>query len=121
ALSWATFAPGIFAKVLSIRPTGGASATVVIALCVINAVFEEFLWLAYGFTAFSRFGFRTAIVASAALPTAIHSYQGVLALISIPPVAFVFTIFYAGTKRLWPVVVAHVVIDAISLLAVVRK
>jgi membrane protease YdiL (CAAX protease family) len=50
-----------------------------------------------------------------ALRVLVHLYQGRLALIAILPLGVVFTWYYVRTKRLWPVVVAHVVVDALAL------
>ena len=80
-----------------------------------NAVFEEFLWLAYGVTALSRrMGLARACAVSIALRTAIHAYQGALAIVGILPVGLVFTAYYARTRRVWPVIVAHALQDALA-------
>jgi len=52
---------------------------------------------------------------------AIHSYQGLVALTSILPLAIVFTVYYSRTKRLWPVVVSHMLFDAFGLLSVLKQ
>ena len=121
ALTWAAFLPGTYERVASASPTGTASASVVLLVCLVNPVVEEFLWLAYGFTSFDRFGRRRAVIAAVGLRTAIHVYQGVLALMSIVPLGLVFTIYYARTKRLWPTIVAHMLFDTIALSAVIRR
>ena len=121
ALTWAAFSPRSYDALFAAVPTGVASFKVVAALCIVNPVFEEFLWLAYGVTAFERFGIRYAVIASVALRTTVHAYQGVVALIGIVPLGIVFTVYYARTKRLWPAIVAHVVFDAIALASVTRR
>ena len=61
------------------------------------------------------------VVGSVALGVAIHSYQGVLALTGILPIALVFTLYYVRTKRLWPVIVAHMLFDTLALLPVLKR
>jgi uncharacterized protein len=121
AIAWFMLAPDSYAALAASAPTGTASVVVVAMLCVVNPVVEEFLWLAYGVTALERFGTRNAIVTSVALRTLIHAYQGVVALIGIVPLGFVFTIYYARTRRLWPAIVAHVCFDAIALASVAAR
>jgi uncharacterized protein len=121
AVTWMVLAPDSYAALGSAVPSGAASFGVVAMLCVVNPVVEEFLWLAYGVTALERFGTRNAVAASIALRTAIHAYQGVVALIGIIPLGLVFTIYYARTRRLWPAIVAHVCFDAIALARVVAQ
>ena len=95
---------------------GGATQTWVILASVLNPIFEEFLWLGYGIGALeSRVGLRTACVVSVTLRVSVHAYQGPLAILSILPVGLVLTLSYASSRRLWPVIVAHVVMDAIGL------
>jgi membrane protease YdiL (CAAX protease family) len=96
--------------------TGSISAPVILAAALLNPLFEEFLWLGYAIPALgNRFGLRAAVALSVALRVLVHLYQGRLALIAILPLGVVFTWYYVRTKRLWPVVVAHVVVDALAL------
>jgi len=97
---------------------GHVSATIIVIVSVLNPVFEEFLWLGYGVTALeSRLGPRRASVVSLALRVSIHVYQGARAIVGVLPGTAVLTWYYARTRRLWPVVVAHVIMDAVGLLA----
>ena len=56
-----------------------------------------------------------AFVVSVFFRVLAHAYQGKLALIAILPVALVLTWYFVRTGRLWPVIVAHIVQDAIAL------
>lgn len=95
---------------------GGVSALVIVVVAVLNPLFEEFLWLGYGVPALgSRLGLRGACVVSLALRVAVHAYQGAMAVVGILPASAVLTWYYARTRRLWPVVVAHVIMDALGL------
>lgn len=98
------------------RITGTISPLTVMITAIINPVFEEFLWIGYAIPALgARYGLRIAIGASIALRVAVHAYQGGLALVSILPVALVFTWYFIRTGRLWPLIVAHVLADALAL------
>ncbi len=94
----------------------GAHVPALVAVTLLNAIFEEFLWLGYAVPALgSRLGLGAACAVSIALRTSIHLYQGAMAFVGILPMAVVFTLYFARTRRLWPLVVAHVVVDAVGL------
>jgi membrane protease YdiL (CAAX protease family) len=102
---------------LQARPlSGSVSVPVAVAASVLNPLFEEFLWLGYAIPALgSRLGLRAACVVSILLRVAVHVYQGPMAIVGILPIGACLTWYYARTRRLWPVVVAHVIVDAIGL------
>ena len=119
-LAWWMFAivqPKIAQELAAAQPfTGGASQTWVVITSIVNPLFEEFLWLGYGLVALeSRIGLRAACAVSIALRVSVHAYQGPLALLSILPVGLVLTLYFASSRRLWPVIVAHVMLDALGL------
>ena len=118
---WAAIVPSSYTAMLAATPTGAAAPWTIVLVSIVNPIVEEFLWLAYGVTALSRYGLRTAVAISIALRVVIHSYQGILALTGILPLAIVFTVYYARTRRLWPVVVAHVLFDTVGLVAALRR
>ena len=96
--------------------TGHISPAVVVAASLINPIFEEFLWLGYAIPSLtSRFGIAAACAVSIVLRVSVHLYQGPLAFISVLPIAIVLTWYYVRTGRLWPTVVAHVIVDALGL------
>jgi uncharacterized protein len=101
----------------AVRPFSGTiSAPMVVLASVINPVFEEFLWLGYGVGALqSRVGLRAACVLSVLLRVSVHLYQGTQVVVGVVPLALFFTWYYARTRRLWPVVVAHAMFDAFAL------
>jgi uncharacterized protein len=49
------------------------------------------------------------------LRAAAHTYQGVFAALTVIPVGVIFTWYYLRTGRLWPVVLAHSMQDALAL------
>lgn len=115
AITWMVVVPRTQAAMMAATATGTAAPWAIVLVSIVNPVVEEFLWLTYGVTAMSRYGLRLAVFASIVLRVAVHSYQGILALTSILPLAIVFTVYYARTRRVWPVVVAHMFLDTISL------
>jgi membrane protease YdiL (CAAX protease family) len=44
-----------------------------------------------------------------------HLYQGVLGALTIAPVGLLFAYWYVRSGRLWPLIVAHGLIDFIGL------
>ena len=97
------------------RPEGGVSAVALIVASLLNPVFEEFLWLGYALPSLSpRLGLRGAAAVSVALRVSVHAYQGPWALLSILPIGVLFTWYYGRTRRLWPVIVAHMILDVVG-------
>jgi membrane protease YdiL (CAAX protease family) len=123
AFAWGCFAvldPATASMVAADRPFTGAPAgpLAIVLLVLINPVFEELLWLGYFLQRLQpRIGWRAAALVSIALRFVVHTYQGPLAVVGILPMAVVFTWYYIGTRRLWPIVVAHMCLDAIPLVA----
>jgi membrane protease YdiL (CAAX protease family) len=120
--SWYTYillVPGSFESLQAAHVTGTAAGWVVVLVGIINPIFEEMLWLGYGFNALRRHGVAVAVVASVALRLIDHAYQGPFAIIYALPFT-VFTLYYARTRRLWPIVVAHMLWDVVASLTLVR-
>jgi uncharacterized protein len=121
AVTWLLFAalaPDAARIVSAGRQFSGTPATAVVAIVVsvVNPVFEEFLWLGYGVTRLAPWvGLRRASAISVTLRAAVHLYQGPWMVLGILPLGCVFTWYYCRTRRLWPVVVAHLLFDAIGL------
>lgn len=44
-----------------------------------------------------------------------HTYQGAVGLLAIGLLGLVLSIFYLRTQRLWPVLIAHGLLDFIAL------
>jgi len=110
------FVPDMVAFLKARQFTGHISPAVVVAASLLNPIFEEFLWLGYAIPAVaSRFGIAVACAVSITLRVSVHLYQGNLAFISVLPIAIVLTWYFVRTGRLWPTVVAHVIVDALGL------
>lgn len=58
-----------------------------------------------------------AVNVSAAIRLSYHLYQGVAGVLAIVPLALLFGIWFARTRQLWPLIVAHAILDFIALAA----
>lgn len=96
---------------------GGLGWATVVAVSLVNGFYEEALVCGYLMTALNRGAGSpwVAIHASTLLRLAYHLYQGSLAAVSIIPTGLLFAWFYARTGRLWPLIVAHVLLDIWAL------
>jgi uncharacterized protein len=122
ALLWYLLAPEIIAGAVAIQHQGRPTLPVVLVLSVINAVFEEFLWLGLGVATLRAAGVRVGVAAAASLVLRllVHVYQGPLVIIGVLPLGVVFTAYYLRTQRLWPVIVAHAIQDIVALVAIMH-
>lgn len=85
---------------------------------VVKALFEEILVCGYVVQSLrGRFGIALAVNASIALRMSFHLYQGPGAFLGFAIFGLIFTLFYVRTGRLWPLIVAHALLEAIQLLA----
>jgi membrane protease YdiL (CAAX protease family) len=96
---------------------GQLSAVTIIAVSVLNPIFEESIFSGYIVTALKRRTTGlTAVAVSVGLRALCHIYQG-YGVIFIVVFGVVLAVWYARYGRLWPVIVAHVFYDFFPLLA----
>jgi membrane protease YdiL (CAAX protease family) len=108
-------APAIAAMPIA---TGLLPVSGMLLASIVKAVFEEVLACAYVVQSLrGRFGIAIAVNASIALRMSFHLYQGPGAFLGFAVFGLVFTFFYIRTGRLWPLIVAHALLEAIALLA----
>lgn len=99
------------------KSDGKLSMELVFVVSVVNGVFEELFVAGYAITALQQArGLWTAINVSTVVRVMYHLYQGPYAFLTIVPMGLLFGYVYARTRRLWPLVVAHVLIDIVGLL-----
>lgn len=90
----------------------------ILTVSAVNGFYEEVLVCGYLITAMrDKRSPWTAIHLSTAIRTAYHLYQGSVGVISIVPIGLLFAWIYSRTGRLWPLVVAHVLMDVAALAA----
>jgi membrane protease YdiL (CAAX protease family) len=83
----------------------------------VKAVFEEVLVCAYVVQSLrGRFGIALAVNASIALRMSFHLYQGPAAFLGFAVFGLAFTLFYIRTGRLWPLIVAHAILEVVPLI-----
>lgn len=96
--------------------SGALSWWTIGAALLINPVFEEVLFLGYAIPILERVGgLRLAVIVSVTLRVLVHWNQGAHALISVLPFALLFTAYFIRTRRVWPVVVGHIINNAFGL------
>lgn len=91
-----------------------------IAVVLVNPFYEEVFVAGYVIAALK--GERSANMAvniSVAIRLLYHLYQGIAGVLMIVPLGLIFAIWFAQTKRLWPLIVAHALFDAIGIFTVI--
>ena len=94
---------------------GRPAPAAVIALGIVNPLFEESLWL--GWAVHGPGSGRPMVAAwwSVVPRCLIHLYQGWRALFVIGPLGVCFFLYYQRSNRIWPPIFAHGVQDLIAL------
>lgn len=96
----------------------GIALATIAAVSIVNPIFEEIFVSGYVISVLKgRTTFWTAVGASAVIRLGYHLYQGPAGLIGIAPVALIFASSYYRGGRLWPLIVAHGLLDFFGLLA----
>jgi len=91
-------------------------SVVVVVFLLINAFYEELIVRAYLMSeiiAWKHSALLAGIV-SVVIQASYHIYQGVPNMISIAAVFSVYAIYYGKTRRILPVILAHLYVDAFS-------
>jgi len=95
----------------------GVSLATVIAVSIINPVFEEVFVCGYVIAALGKSRDPwVGVHVSVAIRLLYHVYQGAIAAIGVVPFGLIMAFWYRRTGRLWPVIVAHAVTDFAALL-----
>jgi membrane protease YdiL (CAAX protease family) len=113
--TWLAWPQAINATVASMHIGGHPAWWAIALVAAANPLAEEFLYLGYVARALESSSTNVALLASIALRLATHVYQGPFALFSVAPLGLIFGWYYLSTHRIWPVVIAHSVMDAIAL------
>jgi membrane protease YdiL (CAAX protease family) len=88
----------------------------VLLVSVINGLFEEIFVCGYVISALRKTrSVMFAINVSVAIRLTYHLYQGAAGVVSIVPIGLVFAHWYARTGRLWPIAIAHCLLDVYGL------
>jgi len=90
-----------------------------VTVSVVNGVFEEVFVVGFVMSALARMQKNAwfCVNVSTALRLAYHLYQGPLGVLSAVPTGLIFAFWFARTKRLWPIIGAHILMDTVALLS----
>ncbi len=103
---------------LAARPVEGALGLVaIVAAALVNPVFGEAINLGYLQERLRGHGAATAIGAVLLVRLLTHAYEGPHAIVGVLPVGLVFGVYVWRTGRVWPAILAHLLLDLIGLLA----
>lgn len=94
----------------------GISFTNIVTVSIINPVFEEFFVVGYVVLRIkeSRSDWL-AIIVSVIIRLLYHLHQGPIGILTIIPMGLFFAYWYVKTEKLWPLIVAHALLDFIGL------
>ena len=90
---------------------GGLGLPLALLLCLVNPIYEEVIGTGYFIFTLKRYGMWPAVLASALFRTFLHSYRGIDAIVLVLPMGLIFGFVYWRWRQLWPLVVAHILID----------
>lgn len=97
---------------------GKLTLTAVVAVSLINPIFEEVFVCAYVIQALQRrHSPASAVNVSVAIRASYHLYQGPIGAISLVIVGLILGWWFARTGRLWPAIIAHGLMDLLALMA----
>jgi len=87
----------------------------IIAISIVNPVFEETIVVGYIVKSLEKSLAPAVIIGlSVLIRLSYHVYQGPIILVSILPMGLLFAWLYWKTRRLWPLILAHAVLDFTS-------
>ncbi len=96
--------------------TGKLSLLAVVAVSLLNPLFEEVFVCGYLITFAKEQGAMTrGVNASVGIRLAYHLYQGGFGVVGLVPFGLIAALWFSRTGRLWPVVVMHAVADGVGL------
>ena len=89
---------------------------VLVASAAMNGILEEVVMIGYLFTRWLQAGWRAWVVVavSALVRGSYHLYQGFGGFVGNVIMGAIFGVFYLRVKRLWPLVIAHTLLDVVS-------
>lgn len=100
----------------SVKLHARAGIFVSIVLSIVNALYEEVFVAAYIINTLEKYRDPLfAVLCSATIRMAYHIYQGPPAIIMVLPIGLLYGYVYWRWKQLWPLVVAHALVDIVSL------
>ena len=93
---------------------GQIALPIVIISSIITGIFEELMEVGYIIKVTEKYGMWTAVFISALIRAVIHAYQGAVGMACVFVIGVTFGLVYWKLRQLWPLIVAHILIDIIG-------
>ena len=90
------------------------SLPMALTVSLLNGVYEETFLLGYLVRGLAERGASIALGVSALVRMLYHLYQGPIGAVSVLAYGLLVSVFYWRTRRLWPVVLAHTLVDVLA-------
>lgn len=98
------------------KVAGNLDLQVVFLTSVVNGAYEEIFVAGYIITVLASVrGVWTAVNVSTGIRLLYHLYQGTLGVITIVPMGLLYGYLFVRTRQLWPLVLAHILLDVTGL------
>jgi membrane protease YdiL (CAAX protease family) len=91
---------------------------VLVLIAAANGVIEEVVVVGYLITRLRQtgWGLAASVTFSALLRGTYHLYQGFGAFLGNAAMGVIFALFFLRTRRLWPLILAHTLLDVVAFL-----
>jgi uncharacterized protein len=93
---------------------GQFALPIIIISSIITGIFEESMEVGYIIKVAEKYGMWTAVLMSALIRTVLHTYQGAVGMACVLVIGVTFGLVYWKFRQLWPLIVAHILIDIIG-------
>ena len=88
----------------------------IIGFTLLNAFYEELVYMGYVFNQWAaKYGAEKALFFTAFIRLIVHTYQGTEHILPIGLWSLLFGVWYYYQRKLWPLILAHFLIDLLSL------
>jgi membrane protease YdiL (CAAX protease family) len=88
----------------------------IIGFTLLNAFYEELVYMGYVFNQWAtKYGPEKAVLFTSFIRLIVHSYQGTEHILPIGLWSLLFGFWYRSQGKLWPLILAHFLIDLLSL------
>ncbi len=92
------------------------SMHLVFLVSTVNGIYEEVFVAGYVIASLAPVrGLWTAVNVSTGIRLLYHLYQGPVGILSIVPMGLIFGYLFARTRQLWPLILAHILMDIVGL------
>jgi membrane protease YdiL (CAAX protease family) len=95
---------------------GQIALPIIIISSILTGIFEELMEVGYIIKVTEKHGMWTAVVISALIRAVLHFYQGAAGMACVFVIGVTFGLVYWKLRKLWPLIVAHILIDIIGSL-----